>query len=251
MDDADYAPYADSTGVPTHGNPELTVAPPFGWWGYLGTAEAAQSGFKAIPPGPGGSLSNSSSSPNPPGGPPGGLPAGAQAAAGKCSNIVTDFNNAQAATSLAGIQTMSNAIFNDVHQDPDVKNAMKAWSACMARNGYTFPEPETLAIQDTSSGPGVTPNKTQIAAAVADANCTNATDLAGIYFAVQASYEKQLVTANQQALDAAVRQYKASYASELTKLAALLRTASATPALKGQRLPGGPGHAGTPTPTHF
>ena len=32
-------------------------------------------------------------------------------------------------------------------------------------------------------------------------------DLAGIYFAVQASYEKQLVTANQQALTTAVSQY--------------------------------------------
>ena len=37
-------------------------------------------------------------------------------------------------------------------------------------------------------------NQAQIAAAVTDANCTQSTDLAGIYFAVQASYEQQLVT---------------------------------------------------------
>jgi hypothetical protein len=67
----------------------------------------------------------------------------------------------------------------------------------------------------------------QLAAAVSDANCTQSTDLAGIYFAVQASYEQQLVNANQQALTAAVRQYKAAYAKELSKLPALLRTTSA------------------------
>ena len=35
---------------------------------------------------------------------------------------------------------------------------------------------------------------------VTDADCTDSTDLAGIYFAVQASYEQQIVNANQQAL---------------------------------------------------
>ena len=49
------------------------------------------------------------------------------------------------------------------------------------------------------------PDQAQIAVAVTDANCTQSTDLAGIYFAVQASYEQQLVNANQQALAAAVR----------------------------------------------
>ena len=48
--------------------------------------------------------------------------------------------------------------------------------------------------------------------AVADADCTLSSDLAGIYFAVQANYEQQFVTANQQALNAGVRQYKAAFA---------------------------------------
>ena len=39
-------------------------------------------------------------------------------------------------------------------------------------------------------------NQAQIAAAVTDADCTDSTDLAGIYFAVQASYEQQIVNAN-------------------------------------------------------
>ena len=89
-------------------------------------------------------------------------------------------------------------------------------------------------------------NQAQLAAAVTDADCTQSADLAGIYFAVQASYEQQLVNANQQALTAAVREYKASYARELSRLPALLRTTSATPALGGRS--GGPGHGGRPSP---
>ena len=139
---------------------------------------------------------------------------------------------------------------------------MKDWSACMARNGYTSSDADTLANQEltaidlrpapgSTSGPipGSTPtaaqNRAQIATAVTDAGCTLTSDLAGIYFAVQASYEQQVADANQQALNAAVREYKADYAKELSKLPALLRTASAT------LQPGGPAGkpvAGKPSP---
>jgi len=232
MSDAGYGQYADA--APYQGNPAvngLTSGPPFGWYGYVGTAEATQYGFMA----PGlASYFGSNTSP--------GLPADAQAAANKCFNIVSSFNNAQLATSLAGILTMAEAISNDEVQDPDIKDASKAWSACMARNGYNAPNANTLANQELKTlglrgppgpgtGPGLTAaqNEAQIAMAVADADCTQATDLDGIFFAVQASYEQQVVDANQQALNAAVRDYKASYAKELHKLPALLRTASATP----------------------
>jgi hypothetical protein len=76
---------------------------------------------------------------------------------------------------------------------------------------------------------------------VTDAECTQDTDLAGIYFAAQASYEQQFVDANQQALNDAVRRYKAAFAAELRKLPALLRTTPATP-----QLPHGPAHPGRP-----
>jgi hypothetical protein len=88
--------------------------------------------------------------------------------------------------------------------------------------------------------------------AVADANCTLSSDLAGIYFAVQANYEQQFVSANKQELDAAVRQYKAAFAQALKTMPALLRTASAIPSLPGPRPPGGHGsssHTATPSPS--
>jgi hypothetical protein len=138
----------------------------------------------------------------------------------------------------------------------------------MARNGYNSTDPDSLANQElvalglrlapgSSSGPALgssptaTQNEAQIAAAVTDAGCTRSADLAGIYFAIQASYEQQIVTSNQQALNVAVRQFKAAYAKELNRLPALLRTASATPNLPsapgkhGSR--GRPGKPGSPT----
>ena len=85
--------------------------------------------------------------------------------------------------------------------------------------------------------------------ATADANCTQTTDLAGIYFAVQTSYEQQLVDANQQALTAAVRKYRAAYRKELQDLAALLRTAKAVPFPGGKVRAGQHTPAGRPTPS--
>lgn len=106
---------------------------------------------------------------------------------------------------MAGIETMNDDLSTDEIQDPDFKKATKAWSACMTGNGYSSPDPNTLALQEltalglrgiepgsSSSGPAAAQNTAPIALAVADANCTQASDLAGIYFGVQASYEQQL-----------------------------------------------------------
>jgi hypothetical protein len=215
----------------------LAFTQPWGGWGYLGAAEAQQYGFR-VPPGT--ALTTLGLGGTPPTSPPS-LTAAEQTAAGKCGTIVQDFANATQNGALAGISTLSNDIQNDVARDPAVKNATRAWSACMAKNGYTAGQPQSVFFQElqamSGGHGGISPstpvsasvNQAQIATAVADAGCTQSSDLAGIYFAVQASYEQQLVTANQQALTSAVSQYRAAYAKELGKLAMLLRTAKAQP----------------------
>ena len=262
MNDAGYGQYADAVPYPVRANRGMAFAQAYGPWGYIGTADAAQYGF-AVP-----TASDSLGSPT---SPVGSLPAAAQAAAGKCANIIAEFNDAQFATSMAGIETMNDVISTDAVQDPEFKHALKAWSACMAQNGYTASDADTLALQELDalglraapgsgsgsgagpgpgSGPTAAQNQAQIAAAVTDAGCTLSSDLAGIYFAVQASYEQQVIDANQQALGAAVREYKANYAKELRDLPALLRTASATLDLPGPAgKPGAPGRPGKPGPT--
>ena len=98
--------------------------------------------------------------------------------------------------------------------------------------------------------PTAAQNKAQIAMAVADADCTLSSDLSGIYFAVQASYEQQFVSANQQALNAGVREYKAAFAKALKTMPTLLGTTSATPNLPGPTRPGRHGgHNSTAQPS--
>lgn len=226
------------------GPAELAFSPPWGSWGYLGIAEAEQYGFR-IPPG---SVVSALGIDVPPPNSPGTIPAAEQPAFGTCGALVQSFTNAMQNGPLAGIGTLTNVIYNDVLHDAAVMTALQAWSGCMARNGYDYHNPQDVffkEIQDISGGKhqisagetvSAAANRAQIAAAVADANCTQLSDLAGIYFAVLASYEQQLVNANQQALTAAVQRYRAAYARELAKLPALLRTAKANPFGKPKRV---------------
>jgi hypothetical protein len=260
MNDAGYGQYAAEAPYPTRTNRGLGFPQAYGPWGYVGTALAAQEGFLAGDGGP---------SPGTPGNPFGNMPAGAQAAAGKCFNILENFNNAQFAHSMAIIETLNNYIGTDVIQDGEFKKADRNWSACMAKKGFSSPDAEAFwsqALNTVGLGPGggqnpsgppgaptAAQNQAQIAMAVADANCTLTSDLSGIYFAVQANYEQQFVSANQQALNAGVREYKAAFAKALKTLPDLLRTTSATPNLPGPPPPGHHGrHSRTakPSPSH-
>jgi hypothetical protein len=214
----------------------LAFTQPWGGWGYLGTADAQQYGFQYPP---GAALTTLGIGAQPVS--PASVPAAEQAAANKCATIVQDFANATRKGPLAGIITLGNDIATDVQQDTAVVAAARVWTACMARNGYRLGQPQNVGREEFQAMYGgqhfISPstkvsaaaNRAQIAVAVADADCTQSSDLAGIYFAVQASYEQQLVTANQQALSAAVGQYRAAYASELNKLPTLLGATKAEP----------------------
>jgi hypothetical protein len=213
---------------------DLSFPQPWGGWGYLGAAGAQEYGFQLA-------------GPNPPA-----TPAVDRSAAGACGTIVQDFSNASMPGALAGIFTLGKDISTDVAHDLAVQAATRAWSACMAKNGYSFRQPQDVGNQEqramypvNSSAP-VSPSaeQTQLAAAVADAGCTQSSDLAGIYFAVQARYEQQLVTANQQAMGAAVREYKAGYGKELKELPELLRTPKARPVPPAKRPARRRGHTG-------
>jgi hypothetical protein len=235
------AGYPSSTNVPFGirlAPANLAFGQPWGAWGYLGTAEAQQYGFRA----PAGSaLTELGIDTSGLGADPASLPQAEQTALGKCSTIEQDFTNSVQNGSLAGINTLSNDIYNDVEKDSAVSSATQAWKACMSRNGYSFTQPANVFFQELQTMFGgkhsiiagqtisTAANQAQIATAVTDAGCTDSTDLAGIYFAVQASYEQQIVNANQQALTTAVQQYRAAYTKELSKLPDLLKTASSQP----------------------
>jgi hypothetical protein len=264
MEDAGYGQYASDAWYPVRANRGLAFPSAYGPWGYVGTALAAEEGFNAgNGPGPGGA-------PPAAGGPPGSLPtAAAQQAAGKCFNILENFNNATLAHYLAIVETLNNYIGADVINDGEFQAATRAWSACMAKQGFHTADANTFSQQAQEMlglrgpPPGKNPNnppaqptaaqdKEQIAMAVADANCTLSSDLSGIYFAVQASYEKQFVSANQQALNAGIRAYQAAFTKTIKDLPHLLQTTSAVPNLPGPPPPGHHGHHGAarPAPGH-
>jgi hypothetical protein len=235
------AGYPNSNQVPFGiriGPANLALSQPWGAWGYLGAAEAQQYGFR-VPPGS--ALSDLGIDVTSPSTNPAGLPQAEQTAINKCATIWQEFTDAAQNGPLAGIDTLSNDIYNDVKNDAAVAGATRDWIACMAGNGYSFTQPQTVFMHEISTiyggrhqitaGQTVSSaaNQAQIATAVTDATCTQSTDLAGIYFAVQASYEQQLVNANQQALALAVQQYRAAYAKELKQLPELFKTAKTTP----------------------
>jgi hypothetical protein len=220
----------------TGGPANLAFAQPWGAWGYLGSAEATQYGFR-VPPGSAlTSLGIAVGSAD-----PASLPQAEQAAINTCYTITQDFGNAAGQGPLAGIATLSSDIASDVQADAAVKNATGSWTACMARNGYRLGQPDLVFRKELSTIFGAShqinpnspvsaeTNQAQIAVAVTDATCTSSSDLAGIYFAVQASYEQQAVNANQQALTTAAQQYRAAYARELKNLPSLLKTTKASP----------------------
>src|SRR5262249_42932463 len=71
-------------------DPGLGISQPWGEWGYLGLAEAAQYGFR-VPPGS--ALTTLGIDAPPLGGNPPALPRAEQTALGKCGTIVTKFTD--------------------------------------------------------------------------------------------------------------------------------------------------------------
>ena len=231
----------------------LAFSQPYGAWGYLGAADAQEYGF-LVPKGT--LLSQLGISRN--GLNLASLSQAEQTAFGKCATITVDFSTTEASGPLAGIATMGTDISNDLAQNAAIKTATKAWAACMARNGYTDANPTNAANNEIATavgngnstvgnsnssravnvGPSVSAaaNQAQITMAVTDANCSQSTDLAGIYFAIQASYEQQIVSANQTALASAVQKYRAAYQKEVSEMPHLLATAQAFGKGKGKGL---------------
>jgi hypothetical protein len=211
----------------------------FGPWGYLGAADAQQMGFR---PAPSQALTELGLGNSRPGGPSNAnLPTAEKDAVEKCGTIKFNFLDEVFNGPLAGISAIGGAVTTDLANDPSVKSATKAWSACMARNGYDYATPVAAvkAQQQAMFGNGnqlnaaqtISPsaNSAQIAAAVSDSNCTTSTDLAGIYFAVEASYDQQIASANQTALATGVQEFRAAYAKDVSDLPHLLATTKATP----------------------
>ncbi|MFD9129799.1 hypothetical protein [Kitasatospora sp. NPDC059571] len=100
-------------------------------------------------------------------------------------------------------------------KDARVVAATRAWAGCMTAAGYPDATPDGLVAR--YRGPG-SPGRDELAAAEADAACTTGSNLAGIWFAVIAGYQRQQIAANQERLAA----YKDEVARQVAGYARLI-----------------------------
>ncbi|PBC78733.1 hypothetical protein BX265_3512 [Streptomyces sp. TLI_235] len=113
------------------------------------------------------------------------------------------------------VNTLFGQSLDATGRDARVVGATRAWSACMKDAGFAEASPDGLVAR--YHGPG-RPTAEELAAATADERCTAAGNLAGVWFAVLAGYQRQLIDANQERL-AAYRKSLAEQTAELTRLA--------------------------------
>ncbi|MFC9296491.1 hypothetical protein ACFTWH_30705 [Streptomyces sp. NPDC057011] len=102
-------------------------------------------------------------------------------------------------------------------EDSRVRTSTEAWSACMAKHGYTMKSPldQPPGINDSNIG---SPQATAIARQ--DVDCKKQTNLVGTWYTVEVAYQKRLVEQNAETLDRVRKQL-----DERMRLAATLTAA--------------------------
>ncbi|MET8623515.1 hypothetical protein ABZW30_07115 [Kitasatospora sp. NPDC004669] len=185
--------------------PDDATALPAGPWGYLGAQAAATLGFH--PP------KRTAPRPNP-------APAGAGEAYDN-ARVDCDRQTAERLGSppAAGGELVSRLFDESIKaaaKDARVVAATKEWTACMSAAGFEATTPEELSRRYQAT-PEPTP--AELAAARADADCTVRSNLAGLWFAALAGYQRQLIDRNAEALAAQKEAVRAQDA-KLTQLIA-------------------------------
>ncbi|PZT75951.1 MULTISPECIES: hypothetical protein [unclassified Streptomyces] len=93
-------------------------------------------------------------------------------------------------------------------EDSRVRKAIKAWSACMKKHGYTTDDPvspqDDLGFDDGALG-----SPKAMTAARQDVSCKRKTNLVGIWFTVETAYQKRLIEQNAETLDSVKKQLDA------------------------------------------
>jgi hypothetical protein len=99
-------------------------------------------------------------------------------------------------------------------RDGRVRDAFRAWSACMRRAGYEYATPLTVAGDPQFAGNR--PSQREIAVARADVSCKASTNVIGIWFTVESAYQNawigQHATAMRACRDALAAQIRAARA---------------------------------------
>ncbi|MFF2045817.1 hypothetical protein ACFVVX_35880 [Kitasatospora sp. NPDC058170] len=179
----------DGDGLQPAQAPDNATALPAGAWGYLGPEVAAVQGFH--PP--------RRTAPGQPAPPPGASSEAFDAARVDCDRQAAERLGSPPSTGTELIGRLFDDSLRATGRDSRVVAATRAWSDCMAAAGFQAPDPAALP-ERFRAGQEITP--AELATARADAECTTGSNLAGIWFAVLAGYQRQQIDHNAQALNA-------------------------------------------------
>ncbi|WP_437068827.1 hypothetical protein [Streptomyces sp. enrichment culture] len=97
---------------------------------------------------------------------------------------------APAGTDPGLAQQLSFQSFDLSRADSRVRRATRAWSACMAGHGYDYADP-LAPLGDPALSGATSPRA--VATATTDIRCKKATNLVGIWFAVESAYQRRLI----------------------------------------------------------
>ncbi|GAB2625053.1 hypothetical protein GCM10027168_66040 [Streptomyces capparidis] len=101
----------------------------------------------------------------------------------------------------AEIRNVNVGSLKDAQGDPRVKDVFAKWSRCMAERGHTYAHPFEPAREFT----GPRPTEREIATAEDDVACKRRTNLVGVWYAVDAARQREILAAGGDELEAAER----------------------------------------------
>ncbi|MFJ3768364.1 hypothetical protein ACIPQJ_18510 [Streptomyces sp. NPDC090082] len=102
-------------------------------------------------------------------------------------------------------------------EDPRVRGAFAAWSACMKGKGFTYGDPMQANDDPRFATPTASP--AEIATATADVACKSSTDLVGVWFRTEAEIQESLIGAQQAKLAPMRKTKQAALVNSSTVLA--------------------------------
>ncbi|MFI6152071.1 hypothetical protein ACIBCA_05215 [Kitasatospora sp. NPDC051170] len=205
MHRAGYAAFTGDALQPPH-PPDDATAMPAGAWGYLGGPTALELGFH--PP--------RRPDPRRPDAEAGYGGEAYDAARVDCDRQVAERIGSPPASGADLVSRLFDESTKAAARDSRVVEARRTWASCMEKAGFPASAPEDLP-KTYGTGPEIT--QAELAAARADADCTDSSGLAGIWFAAVEGYQRQLIDHNSQALTA-VKEAVRAQGEKLTELIA-------------------------------
>ncbi|MFE1013738.1 hypothetical protein ACFW4M_20880 [Streptomyces sp. NPDC058794] len=104
------------------------------------------------------------------------------------------------------LRQLSAEIFKEAHGEPEVKKASRAWSSCMAEQGFNYKAPtDALADERWWSEETDRASSAEISTAVADVECQGRSGLINVLYRTEKQLQQQAVIEHQRYFDSLMR----------------------------------------------